>query len=129
MNRQQDVEAGTVLSSFAVSDVRTVDRRGSAIPWIEQEIRDSRATGAVRSLPLFLALKAEALHLANRTSEALETRNEAEAVAKRLQQRFYFPNCTVSAVCFSRLWVLRKRKLRLRFAQPSESRASRSLFR
>jgi len=60
------------------------------IPWIEQGIRDSRATGAVLSLPLFLALKAEALHLANRTSEALETTNEAEAVAERLEQRFYF---------------------------------------
>jgi hypothetical protein len=32
MNRQQDVEARPLLSSFAVSDVRTVDRRGSAGP-------------------------------------------------------------------------------------------------
>jgi hypothetical protein len=32
------------------------------------------------------------------------------------------------AVSFSRLWVLGRRKLRLRFAKPSESRGSRSRF-
>jgi hypothetical protein len=41
------------------------------IPWIEQGIIDYRANGAVLSLPSFLAQKAEALHLADRTSEAL----------------------------------------------------------
>jgi predicted ATPase len=60
------------------------------IPWIEQGIRDFRATGAVLSLPHFLALKAEALHLANRTSEALEAINEAEALAERFEQRNVF---------------------------------------
>ena len=42
------------------------------------------------SLPQFLALKAEALHLANRTSEALEAINEAQAVAEKFEQRWYF---------------------------------------
>jgi predicted ATPase len=60
------------------------------IPWIEQGIRDFRATGAVLSLPHFLALKAEALHLANRTSEALEAINEAEALAERFEQRYCY---------------------------------------
>jgi predicted ATPase len=41
------------------------------IPWIEQGIRDYRATGSVLALPHYLAQKAEALHLADRTSEAL----------------------------------------------------------
>src|SRR5260370_11028469 len=41
------------------------------IPWIEQGIRDFRATGSVLALPSYLAQKAEALHLADRTSEAL----------------------------------------------------------
>src|SRR5262249_35651268 len=48
------------------------------ILWIEQGIRDLRATGAVVGLPYFLGLKAGALHLADRTSEALEAINEAE---------------------------------------------------
>src|SRR6516164_9589135 len=35
-----------------------------SIPWIEQGIRDLRATGTVLGLPAHLARKAEALHLA-----------------------------------------------------------------
>jgi serine/threonine protein kinase/predicted ATPase len=57
------------------------------IPWIEQGLRDYRATGAVLVLPYFLSLTAEALHLANRTSEALETINEADALAERREER------------------------------------------
>jgi predicted ATPase len=53
------------------------------IPWIERGIRDYRATGAVLDLPCFLGLKAVALHLANRTSEALEAIDQAEASAQR----------------------------------------------
>jgi hypothetical protein len=58
------------------------------IPWLEQGIRDFRATGAVLGLPVWLAQKAKALHLANRTLEALEVINEAEALAERFEQRF-----------------------------------------
>jgi ClpP class serine protease len=43
----------------------------------------------VLALPVWLAQKAEALHLADRTSEALEAINEAEALAERFEQRFY----------------------------------------
>jgi tetratricopeptide (TPR) repeat protein len=56
------------------------------IPWIEQGIRGFRATGTVLGVPSHLARKAEALHLADRTSEALETINEAEALAERFEQ-------------------------------------------
>ena len=59
------------------------------IPWIEQGIRDYRATGSMLRLPYFLALKAEALHLADRTSEALEAINEAEALAERFEERWW----------------------------------------
>jgi hypothetical protein len=38
------------------------------------------------------------------------------------------PNCAGSVVYFSRLWVLRRPKLRLRSAQPSKSQRSRSRF-
>ena len=60
------------------------------IPWIEHGIRDIRATGAMLALPSALARNAEALHLADRNSEALQAINEAEAVAERFEQRVYF---------------------------------------
>ena len=99
------------------------------IAWMEQGIRDYRATGAVLALPIYLGLKAVALHLANRTSEAREAIDEAEALAERFEEACGMPNCTGYAVCFSRLSVLRGSKLRLRSAKPSESQRSRSRFR
>ena len=59
------------------------------IAWIEQGIRDYRTTGAVLGLPFYLGRKAEALHLADRTSEALETIKEAEKVAERSEERWW----------------------------------------
>jgi ATP/maltotriose-dependent transcriptional regulator MalT len=55
------------------------------ISWIEQGIRDFRATGSMLGLPFYLSLKAEALHLAGRTSEALEAINEAQPLAERFE--------------------------------------------
>ena len=55
------------------------------IPWIEQGIRDLRASGTVLDLPGNLVRKAEALHLADRTSEALKAINEAVAIAERFE--------------------------------------------
>jgi hypothetical protein len=43
-----------------------------SISLIKDGIEDNCATGSTLMLPLLLALKAEALHLADRTSEALE---------------------------------------------------------
>jgi tetratricopeptide (TPR) repeat protein len=59
------------------------------IPWIEQGIRDCRATGAVLSLQHLVGLKAEALYLADRPSEALEAISEAESLAERIEHRDY----------------------------------------
>jgi adenylate cyclase len=59
------------------------------IPWIEEGIEDLRATGAPLAVPYWLALKAEALQLAQRTSEALEAINEAEAMAERSEERWW----------------------------------------
>ncbi len=53
------------------------------IATIEDGIGDYRAAGAILATPFFLALKAEAFHLANRTCEALEAINEAEALVER----------------------------------------------
>ena len=99
------------------------------IPWIEQGITDYRATGSVLALPLYLAQKAEALDLVDRTSEALEAITKRKQLRKDLNSVVGAPDCTDFAVCFSRLWVLTRPKLRLRSAKPSESQRSRSRFR
>ena len=59
------------------------------ISCIEDGIRDYRAPGSMLGLPFFLALKAEALYVADRTSEALEAVKEAEAVAERFEVRWW----------------------------------------
>jgi len=53
-------------------------------------MRDYRATGSMIRLPYFLALKAEALYLAHRTSEALEAIREAEALVERTGERNWY---------------------------------------
>ena len=59
------------------------------ISWIENGIGDYRATGSTLDMPFLLALKAEALHLADRTSEALETIREAEALVERFEVNWW----------------------------------------
>jgi predicted ATPase len=56
---------------------------------IQDGIKDWRATGGVLMVQFFLALKAEALHLAGRTSEALEAIKEAEVAAEKNEERFW----------------------------------------
>jgi predicted ATPase len=75
---------GTVLRGWARSASGDI---AQGIAWIEQGIRDFRATGTVLHLPYHLTLKAQALHLADRTSEALEAINEAKAVAESIELR------------------------------------------
>ena len=48
-----------------------------------------RATGAILTLPYNLSLKAKALHLAARTSEALEALREAKALVERSEERWW----------------------------------------
>jgi predicted ATPase len=77
---------GTIFRGWARSAFgNTVE----GISLIEDGIRDYRATGAIIGLPHQLGMKAEALHLADRTSEALEAINEAEALAERYEDRFW----------------------------------------
>jgi predicted ATPase len=57
------------------------------LAWIEDGIGVYRATGSMLPVPYWLALKAETLHLAGRTPEALETIQEAEALAQRMEVR------------------------------------------
>ena len=73
---------GEVLRGWARS---ALGGTAEGVSLIENGIADNRATGSILLVPLFLALKAEALHLADRTSEALEALGEAEALAERFE--------------------------------------------
>jgi serine/threonine protein kinase/predicted ATPase len=59
------------------------------LSWIEEGIGAYRAIGSMWTVPYFLALKAEALNFAGRTSEALETIAEAEALVERSEERWW----------------------------------------
>jgi tetratricopeptide (TPR) repeat protein len=76
---------GTIYRGWARS---ASSNTAEGIRWIEQGIRDYRATGSALGLPDYLARKAEALHLADRTSEALEAINEAVAIAERFEHGY-----------------------------------------
>jgi hypothetical protein len=92
-------------------------------------IRDFRATGSVLVLPYFLTLKAEALHLADRTSEALEAINEAEGLVERFEQRYCYAELHRLRGVFVAALGAEETQLRLRSAKPSESQRSGSGFR
>ena len=59
------------------------------LAWIERGTAGWRATGAIVAVPYYLGLKAEALHLAGRTPEALDAIIEAEAVIERREERWW----------------------------------------
>ena len=58
------------------------------LSWIEDGIDEVRATGSILWMSYFLALKAEALHLADRASEALQAITEAEAFVESTGGRY-----------------------------------------
>jgi predicted ATPase len=58
------------------------------LSWIEDGIEDYRATGSIAWVPFSLALKAEALHDADRTSDALGAITEAEALVESTGGRY-----------------------------------------
>jgi predicted ATPase len=75
--------AGAVLRGWARSASGGL---AEGIAWIEDGMREYRATGM---MPYYLGLKAEALHLADRTSEALKAISEAEALADEHEERWW----------------------------------------
>jgi predicted ATPase len=80
------LSVGAILRGWA----RTASgHRNEGISWIEDGIADYRASGSILSMPYFLALKAEALHLADRASEALEAIREAEALVEISGERWW----------------------------------------
>lgn len=85
---------GTVFRGWARS---VAGDTAEGISWIDNGIRDYRATGAMLNMPFWLALRAEALHLADRSREALESIDEAEALVEKSEERW----------CCSELYRLR----------------------
>jgi predicted ATPase len=77
---------GEVLRGWARSTSGDITE---GISRIVDGIEDFRATGALRGLPFFLALKAEALQLADRTFEALEAIGEAEGLVERSEEHLW----------------------------------------
>jgi tetratricopeptide (TPR) repeat protein len=85
-NIAQQLAGGEVLRGWARS---ASDDTAEGISWIEDGIENWRATGSILSVPYYFALKAEALYLARRTSEALEAISEAEALVERFEGRHW----------------------------------------
>jgi predicted ATPase len=77
---------GSVLRGWAHS---ASGDTAEGISWIENGIRDYGTTGSILDMPFFLGVKAEALHSADRTLEALEAIREAKALAERFEVRFW----------------------------------------
>jgi predicted ATPase len=77
---------GTVLRGWARS---VSGDTAEGLAWIEDGIDNWRATGAILAVPYYLALKAEALYLTHRTSEALEAIRDAEALVERREERWW----------------------------------------
>jgi predicted ATPase len=76
---------GAVIRGWARS---ALGNPAEGIQWIEQGMRDALAIGSMLNLPYLLGLKAEALHLADRTSEAVRAIREAEALAQEREERW-----------------------------------------
>jgi len=61
---------------------------------LRMEYETGGTSGSRLLLPFWFALKAEALHLAGRTCEALETLKGAETLTERRKNVGGAPNCT-----------------------------------
>jgi predicted ATPase len=85
-NFAQRLSVGTVYRGWACCASGTVTK---GLAYIEEGLRDYRATGSRSGLPYYIAIKAEALHLADRSSEALEIIREAERLGERLEERWW----------------------------------------
>jgi tetratricopeptide (TPR) repeat protein len=77
------IALGSIFRGWALS---ASDNTAEGISWIEDGIRSHRAN-SIMGMPYYLVLKAEALYLAGRTREALETIEEAEALGDRYEER------------------------------------------
>jgi predicted ATPase len=78
------LSGATILRGWARS---ALGDEATGVSWIKAGIDDYRASGSILGLPFFLALQADALHLAGHTADALEAITEAETLVQRFEQR------------------------------------------
>jgi hypothetical protein len=76
---------GRILRGWACSASGSAEE---GISLIEDGIREVRANGTILSVPRWLSLKAEALHLANRIPEALAAIKEADALVAKYELHY-----------------------------------------
>jgi predicted ATPase len=76
----------TVLRGWARSASGDI---AQAIAWIEDGIRHYHMVGSIAMTPCWLSVRAEALHRADRSSEAAEAITEAQALAQRSGERWW----------------------------------------
>ena len=88
---------GTILRGWARSALGDTTE---GISSIEDGILKYQVTGSTLDMPYLLALKAEALYLADRTSEALEAIKDAERLAETSGERWWCAELHRSALCF-----------------------------
>jgi predicted ATPase len=118
--------AGEILHGWGLS----VAGHGAAgVSRIEEGINGWRASGLGFVVSFWLALKAEALYLANRTQEALAAIKEAEELVERSGERFYFAELHRLRGVFLTALGAEETEIGLRFGQPSAPHGSRSQFR
>src|SRR5215813_3743509 len=86
LNFEPFLQRAAVLRGWALS---ASDNTVEGISWIEDGIGDYRASAPILDMPFLLALKAEALHLADRTVESLEAIREADALVERFENRYW----------------------------------------
>ena len=86
LNFEPFLQRAAVLRGWARS---ASGNTAEGISWIEDGIGDYRATASMLDMPFLLALKAEALHLADRTGESLEAIREADALVERFENRYW----------------------------------------
>jgi predicted ATPase len=98
---------GVILRGWARS---VLGNTTEGIACIEDGIGDYRGRGAIRGLPYFLALKAQSLHLANRTPEALEALKEADALMEKYEEYNMRSGLYHSVACFLPLSVQKRPK-------------------
>ena len=77
---------GSILRGWARS---ASGDTAEGVSYIEDGIREYRAPGSMLGMPFYLAVKAEALYLADRASEALGAIREAEVLAERFEVRWW----------------------------------------
>ena len=86
LNFEPFLQRAAVLRGWAFT---APGNTAEGISWIEDGIGDYRATASILDMPFLLALKAEALHLADRTVESLEAIREADALVERFENRYW----------------------------------------